>query len=164
MICMGIVGRISRRIFDQQAGCQRSFHLFRPAIIRPSSTGLDRLYKGGSLLDPVEDTSLWVCVASQSGQHFSWAGGIFHLNQYLLQSVPAILQNGHWCKWISREGPIWNGRSGEESLHGSTALLFLLNLDGASWTAGQGRGVEEGCWWVDMIFTFFLYSFMHLHT
>lgn len=40
-------------------------------------------------MDPVEDTSLRVCVASQLGQHFSWAGGIFHLNQYLLQSVPA---------------------------------------------------------------------------
>jgi len=33
---------------------------------------------------------------------------------------------------------------GKESLHGSTALLFLLNLDGASWTAGQGRGVLVG--------------------
>ena len=120
-------------------------------------------------MDPVEDTSLGVCVASQLGQHFSWAGGIFHLNQYLLQSVPAVLQNGHWCKRISREGSIWNGQSGEESLHGSTVpLCFCLN-----WTAQAGRLAKgEGCGgvkgWrvlvVDMIFTFFLYSFMHLRT
>jgi len=38
---------------------------FVPLSSNTSPTGLDRLYKGGSLLDPVEDTSLRVCVASQ---------------------------------------------------------------------------------------------------
>lgn len=156
MICMGIMGRISRRIFDQQAGCQRSFHLFHPAIIPPTP------------LQPV----LIVCI--KEAVRWIWSkihrcGFVLHLirvsislgpaaffilNQYLLQSVPAILQNGHWCRRISRKGLTdmeWS--LGRRAYVGQRSPLFLLKLDGVSWTAGQGRGVE-GCWWMDLLFTF----------
>jgi len=96
-------------------------------------------------LGPVEDTSLRVCVASQLGQHFSWAGGIFYLNQHLLQPVPAVLQKRSLVQTditggIDMEWSIWGG----ELTWVNGPPLFLLKLDGASWTAGQGRGAW-GC-------------------
>jgi len=42
--------------------------------------------------------------------------------------------------------------------------LFLLKLDGVSRTAGQGRGAEGGCWWMDLLFIYFLCDFMHVRT
>jgi hypothetical protein len=50
----------------------------------------------------------------------------FILNQYLFQSVPAVLQNGHWCKRVSWEGSIdieWS-TWGEELIWASGPTVF----------------------------------------
>lgn len=56
-----------------------------------------------------------------------------------------------------------NGRPGEKNLFGPAVPLFLLELDGVSRTAGQGRGVGGVGGWICFLLSSFAILCMYAH-